>query len=129
MRFQIKIDGQAVENDIEVVKKVWACVGTGMRFVVDGNRGLTTKDALRLSHECRISHLFLSNSLEEITSMPTASSSVFIDESATDISIVIRVWHCRWFRRKFAHWWIATDGLFSGICEAKTAYLRRCLGI
>ena len=127
LRFQIKIGGQAVESDIEVVKKVWASVGTGMRFVVDGNRGLTTKDALRLSHECQdIPFVFEQpcNSLEEITSIrQQLHHPVFIDESAIDISTVIRcisLGIADGFGMKVSRiGGLQQMSLFSGICEAK----------
>lgn len=33
-------------------KKVCVIIGTGMRLADDGNRGWTTRDALRVSREC-----------------------------------------------------------------------------
>src|SRR5699024_3477760 len=52
-RLQVKIGGQPVEGDIETVRKVWQAIrGSGMQLAVDGNRSLTTRDALRLSREC-----------------------------------------------------------------------------
>ncbi|MEL7013790.1 MAG: mandelate racemase/muconate lactonizing enzyme family protein, partial [Pseudomonadota bacterium] len=51
-RMQIKVGGREVETDIEVIRKVWERVGNRMRLAVDGNRGWTTRDALRVSREC-----------------------------------------------------------------------------
>jgi len=36
-----------------VVQKVWEAVGSRVRLAVDGNRGMTTRDAIRLSQTCR----------------------------------------------------------------------------
>lgn len=53
-RLQIKVGGRPVEVDIETIHKVREVVGgTGMRLAVDGNRGWTTCDALRVSREYR----------------------------------------------------------------------------
>ena len=44
--------GRPVEIDIETIIKVWEQIeGTGMRLAVDGNRGWTTRDVLRVSRE------------------------------------------------------------------------------
>lgn len=52
-RLQVKIGGRPVEVDIAVLRKVWEVIrGTGVRLAADGNRGLPTRDALRLSREC-----------------------------------------------------------------------------
>ena len=51
-RLQIKVGGRPVEVDIAVIRKVWETVGGKARLAVDGNRGWTTRDALRVSREC-----------------------------------------------------------------------------
>ncbi|AHD03437.1 hypothetical protein METH_21670 (plasmid) [Leisingera methylohalidivorans DSM 14336] len=52
-RLQVKAGGRPVELDIETIRKVWEQIGgSGMRLAVDGNRGWTTRDALRVSREC-----------------------------------------------------------------------------
>jgi len=52
-RLQVKVGGRPVEIDIETIRRVWEKIsGSGMRFAVDGNRGWTTRDALRVSREC-----------------------------------------------------------------------------
>jgi L-alanine-DL-glutamate epimerase-like enolase superfamily enzyme len=94
-RLQIKIGGRPVEIDIEVVRKVWERVGGKVRLAVDGNRGLPTRDALRLSRECRDIPFVLEqpcNSIEEITAIrPQLRHPVYIDESGEDLATVVRL--------------------------------------
>lgn len=94
-RLQIKIGGRPVERDIETVRKVWERVGTRVRLAVDGNRGLPTRDALRLSHACRDIPLILEqpcNTIEEIAAIrPQLNHPVYIDESGEDLATVLRV--------------------------------------
>ncbi len=93
-RMQIKISGRPVEIDIAVVRKVWETVGTKMRLAVDGNRGLTTRDALRLSRECADIPFILEqpcDSLDEIAAIrQQLHHPIYIDESAIDLATVIR---------------------------------------
>src|SRR5690625_803895 len=51
-RLQIKIGGRPLELDIETLRKVWERVAGKVQLAADGNRSLTTRDALRLSREC-----------------------------------------------------------------------------
>jgi len=51
-RLQIKVGGRDVAIDIETIRKVREAVGPTMRLAVDGNRGWTTRDVLRVSREC-----------------------------------------------------------------------------
>jgi len=92
-RMQIKISGRPVEIDIEVVRKVWETVGNKMRLAVDGNRGLTTRDALRLSRECADIPFILEqpcDSLDEIAAIrQQLHHPVYLDESAVDLGTVI----------------------------------------
>ncbi len=92
-RMQIKIGGRPIETDIEVVRKVWEKVGTSMRLAVDGNRSLTTRDALRLSRECPDVPFVLEqpcNTLEEIRAVrDRINHAVYLDESAVDIATVV----------------------------------------
>ena len=125
-RFQIKIGGRPVEIDIEVIQKVWECIGTDMRLAVDGNRGLTVRDALRLSNECRhIPFVFEQpcNSLEEIVSVhPRLNHPVYIDESGIDIATVMRsigLGIADGFGMKVTRiGGLHQMSLFSGLCEA-----------
>ncbi len=125
-RFQIKIGGRAVEIDIEVIKRVWDRIGRDMRLAVDGNRGLTTKDTLRLSYECRhIPFVFEQpcNSLEEIASIrQNLYHPIYIDESGIDIPTVIRcisLGVVDGFGMKVTRiGGLHQMSIFSGICEA-----------
>jgi len=93
-RLQIKISGRPVEIDIEVVQKVWEAVGNRVRLAVDGNRGMTTRDAIRLSQTCRDIPFVLEqpcDSLEEIAAIrPQLHHPVYLDEGATDLATVMR---------------------------------------
>ena len=93
-RLQIKAGGRAVEADIEVVRKVWEKVGCGLRLAVDANRGWSTRDALRISRECRDIPLVLEqpcNTLEEIAMLRgRLSHPLYLDESAADLNAVLR---------------------------------------
>ena len=66
----------------------------GMHAAVDGNRGLTTADAITLSRACSGIPFVLEqpcDSLEEIISVkPMLNHPVFIDESAVDMATVLR---------------------------------------
>lgn len=94
-RLQIKIGGRPVELDIETVLKVRERVGTRARLAVDGNRGLTTRDALLLSRACRdVPFAFEQpcNTIEEIAAIrPLLDHPVFLDESGEDLATVLRV--------------------------------------
>lgn len=93
-RLQIKIGGRPVEIDIEVVRKVWETVGRKLRLAVDGNRGLTTRDTLRLSRECLDIPFILEqpcNTIEEIKAIRgQLHHAVYLDENSEDIATVLR---------------------------------------
>jgi len=93
-RFQVKIGGRPVETDIEVVHKVWERVGGRMRLAVDANRGLTTRDALRLSRACQDIPFVLEQpcgTIEEIAAIrPQLAHPVYLDESSEDLATVLR---------------------------------------
>ncbi|WP_343116613.1 mandelate racemase/muconate lactonizing enzyme family protein [Ostreiculturibacter nitratireducens] len=95
-RMQVKVGGRRpVEIDIEVVRKVWERVGTRMRLAVDCNRGLTTRDALRLSRECPDIPFIMEqpcNTIEEIAAIRgQLQHAIYIDENGEDIATVLRV--------------------------------------
>lgn len=94
-RLQVKIGGRPVEIDIEVVRKVWERIGGKMRLAVDGNRGLTTRDALRLSRECPDIPFIMEqpcNTIEEIAAIRNQlHHAVYIDENGEDLATVLRV--------------------------------------
>lgn len=94
-RLQVKISGRPVEVDIECVIKVWERIGGRMRLAVDGNRGLSTRDALLLSRGCsHIPFVFEQpcDSLADIAAIrQQLHHPVYLDESATDLETVVRV--------------------------------------
>ncbi|MCX7890677.1 MAG: mandelate racemase/muconate lactonizing enzyme family protein [Rhodobacteraceae bacterium] len=94
-RLQIKIGGRPVEADIAVLRRVWEVVkGTGVRLAADGNRGLTTRDALRLSRECPDIPFVLEqpcNSIEELAAIRgQVRHGIYMDENGEDLATVIR---------------------------------------
>lgn len=93
-RMQIKVGGRPVEIDIEVVRKVWERVGTRMRQAVDGNRGLPTRDALRLSRECPDIPFIMEqpcNTMDEIAAIRSQlQHAVYLDENTEDLVAVLR---------------------------------------
>ncbi len=94
-RMQIKVGGRPVEIDIAVMRKVWERVGTKMRLAVDGNRGLTTRDALRLSRECQDIPFIMEqpcNTIEEIAAIRgQIQHAIYLDENGEDLSTILRV--------------------------------------
>ncbi|MCA2012117.1 mandelate racemase/muconate lactonizing enzyme family protein [Cereibacter sphaeroides] len=95
-RLQVKIGGRPVEQDIETLRKVWERIGgKGIRLAADGNRGLPTRDALRLSLECAQIPLIMeqpTNSIEEIAAIRAqVRHPIYLDEAGEDLATVIRV--------------------------------------
>jgi L-alanine-DL-glutamate epimerase-like enolase superfamily enzyme len=93
-RLQIKVGGRPVEIDIETIRKVWEQVrGSGMRLAVDGNRGWTTRDALRVSRECPDIPFIMEqpcNSLEDLQKIrPQITHGLYMDENSTSLNTVI----------------------------------------
>lgn len=76
-RLQVKIGGRAVEEDIESIRRVWEVIrGSGMAFAVDGNRSLTTRDALRISRECLDIPFVLEQPCDSIEELRTIRSKI-----------------------------------------------------
>ena len=94
-RMQVKVGGRPVDVDIAVIRKVWEALrGSGMRLAVYGNRGLPTRDALRLSRECPEIPFIMEqpcNTIEEVAAIRgQLHHGIYLDENATDISTVLR---------------------------------------
>ena len=94
-RIQVKVGGRPVEVDIETAQRVWEVInGKGISMAVDGNRGLPTRDALRLSRECQDIPFVMeqpTNSIEELRAIrPNINHAIYMDESGIDLNIVIR---------------------------------------
>lgn len=95
-RLQVKLGNRPIEVDIEAVRKAWEAIkGSGMRLAADGNRAWTTRDALRVSHECSDIPLVLEqpcNSLEEIARIrPQIQHPIYLDESGVNLNTVVTV--------------------------------------
>ncbi|WP_170468866.1 mandelate racemase/muconate lactonizing enzyme family protein [Ruegeria arenilitoris] len=93
-RLQIKVGGRPVELDIETIRKVWEAIGgSGMRLAVDGNRGWTTRDALRVSRECPDIPFVMEqpcNTIEDLQKIrPQVSHPIYMDENSTSLNTVI----------------------------------------
>lgn len=95
-RLQVKISGRPVEIDIAVLRKVWEVIrGTGVRLAADGNRGMPTRDALRLSRECPDIPFIMEqpcNTVEELIAIRNqVNHGIYLDENGEDLATVIRV--------------------------------------
>ncbi|MEU6389241.1 mandelate racemase/muconate lactonizing enzyme family protein [Streptomyces sp. NPDC046939] len=93
-RLQVKVGGRPVEEDIETIRKVWEAIrGSGMRLVVDGNRTLATRDALRISRENPDIPFILEqpcNTIEDLRKIrPQISHALYMDENATSLNTAI----------------------------------------
>ncbi|POX42827.1 mandelate racemase [Streptomyces sp. Ru73] len=93
-RLQVKVGGRPVEEDIEAVRKVWEVIrGSGMRLAVDGNRSLTSRDALRLSRECPDIPFVMEqpcNTVEELQRIrPQVGHGIYMDENSTSLNTAI----------------------------------------
>ena len=128
-RLQIKIGGRPVEVDIAVLRKVWEVIrGKGIRLAADGNRGLPTRDALRLSRECPDIPFIMEqpcNTIEEIAAIRgQVHHGIYIDESSEDLATVIRAAGqglCDGFGMKVTRiGGLQQMAAFRDICEART---------
>lgn len=93
-RLQIKVGGRPVELDIETIRKVWEQIGaSGMRLAVDGNRGWTTRDALRVSRECPEIPFIMEqpcNTIQDLEKIRSqVSHGIYMDENSVDLNTVI----------------------------------------
>ena len=90
-RLQLKVGGRPVDLDIETIRKVWERVGSmGISLAADANRGLTVRDALRLSRECPDIPFIIEqpcNSMEEVLSVRERTNhAIYLDEITTDVT-------------------------------------------
>lgn len=93
-RLQVKLGGRAVEQDIETVRKVWEVLrGSEMRLAIDGNRGWTTRDALRISRECPDIPFVMEqpcNTIEDLRKIRSQiAHPIYMDENGVDLNTVI----------------------------------------
>jgi L-alanine-DL-glutamate epimerase-like enolase superfamily enzyme len=93
-RLQVKVGGRPVEVDIEVIRKVWETIRGRMRLAVDGNRGWTTRDALRVSRECPEIPFIMEQPCDRIEDLekirPQVHHAIYMDESSVDLATVIK---------------------------------------
>ncbi|MEI9403746.1 mandelate racemase/muconate lactonizing enzyme family protein [Mesorhizobium argentiipisi] len=93
-RLQVKIGGRNLEEDVEVVHKVWEAVGYKASIAVDGNRGLTVAAAIHLDRLCQqIPFIFEQpcNTMDEIATLKgRVTHPVYLDESTEDQNAVLR---------------------------------------
>ena len=93
-RLQIKVGGRPVEKDIETIRKVWEVIeGSGMRLAVDGNRGWTTRDAMRVSRELPDIPFVMEQPCDTIDDLrrlrPQVRHAIYMDENSVDLPTVI----------------------------------------
>lgn len=93
-RLQVKVGGRPVELDIETIRKVWEKIrGSGMRLAIDGNRGWTTRDALRVSRECPEIPFVIEQPCETIEDLQKIrqqmTHALYMDENSTSLNTVI----------------------------------------
>ena len=93
-RLQVKVGGRPAELDIETIRKVWGAIrGSGMRLAVDGNRGWTTRDALRVSRECPDIPFIMEqpcNTIEDLQKIrPLVSHGIYMDENGISLNTAI----------------------------------------
>jgi 4-hydroxyproline betaine 2-epimerase len=93
-RLQIKVGGRPVEEDIETIRKVWEVTReSGISLAVDGNRSLTTRDALRLSRECTDIPFVMEqpcNTIEDLQKIRSqVSHGIYMDENGTSLNTAI----------------------------------------
>ena len=93
-RLQLKVGGRDVEQDIEVVRKVFEVIRPDVRLALDANRSLTTRDAIQLSRSCADLALVLEQpcaTYDEIKSIkPLLCHPVYLDESTVDLDLTMR---------------------------------------
>ncbi|WP_330165799.1 enolase C-terminal domain-like protein [Salipiger marinus] len=86
--------GRDVALDIEALRKVWQAIrDTGMTLAADGNRGWTTRDALRISRDCADIPMVLEqpcDTLEDLQKIrPLCHHPIYLDETATSLNTAI----------------------------------------
>lgn len=93
-RLQVKIGGRPVEEDIATIHKVWEAIrGSGMRLAVDANRGLPTRDALRISRECPNIPFILEQPCDTVEDLRTirsiVSHGIYMDENSINLGAAV----------------------------------------
>ncbi len=93
-RLQMKVGGRPIDEDIEAIRKVFACLPRGMRLAADANRSWNARDLVFASSRLRDLPVIFEqplNSLEEIAAVrPMLSHPVYVDESSVDLGALVR---------------------------------------
>ncbi|MEM7259088.1 MAG: enolase C-terminal domain-like protein, partial [Pseudomonadota bacterium] len=95
-RLQIKAGGRDLSADVATAHKVHEQLkGTGVKLVVDANRGWCSRDTLLFSQQCRHIPLVIEqpcNTIEELANIQhSLQHPVYLDESTTDLATVITI--------------------------------------
>ncbi|EJB8495962.1 mandelate racemase/muconate lactonizing enzyme family protein [Acinetobacter baumannii] len=93
-RLQIKVGGRTVEEDVETIQQVWQAIrGKNVRLAVDGNRCLTSRDAIHLSQACANVPFILEqpcNTVEELQRIRSQiNHALYMDENSTSLNIAV----------------------------------------
>lgn len=93
-RLQVKLGNRDVAIDIEALRRVWEVIrGSGVTLAADGNRGWTTRDAIRVSRECPDIPFVLEqpcDTLEDLNKIrPLCHHPIYLDEAGTSLNIAI----------------------------------------
>ncbi|MEB8388730.1 mandelate racemase/muconate lactonizing enzyme family protein [Rhodobacteraceae bacterium KMM 6894] len=93
-RLQLKLGGRDVAEDIAALRKTWEVIrGTSTRLAADGNRGWTTRDALRISRECPDIPFVMEQPCDTIEDLrkirPLCHHALYMDENATSLGTVV----------------------------------------
>ena len=94
-RLQIKIGRPDLAEDIEVIHRVYEAVGATTDLIADGNRGLSGRDAVRLSQACRDIPITLEQPCDMIETNRAIRSQLchplFLDENILDVNTAVDV--------------------------------------
>lgn len=92
-RLQIKVGGRDAEVDIETIRKVREKVDNSVKLAVDGNRGWTSRDAIRISQSCRDLAFIIEqpcNTVQDLKKIrPLLQHPVYMDENSIDLPTVL----------------------------------------
>lgn len=93
-RIQVKLGGRPIEQDIEAIRKVWEAVrASGLRLAVDGNRGWTGSELLRVSQTLRDIPFIIEqpcNTIAELQRIrPQLCHALYLDENAINLDTAV----------------------------------------
>ncbi len=93
-RFQVKVGGRLLDEDIAVIRKAAETMRPGDKLAIDANRAWTPRDALAVSIACQ-SYPFVMEqpceTYEQILSIRRqVRHPIYMDESAEDLGVILR---------------------------------------